>query len=127
MIDFDLFPCRLCVFGKVGEGYRGLQCVKIYFDRFFVNGVAVCLVNFHGAAETVFHVSKGLFVYGEHAVLRARLDRHVANREPIVHAQCRHAFARKFHGAVERAVYADLTDDMQNQVFARNEGGKCSF
>lgn len=67
------------------------------------------------AALDVIH---RLVVYREDAVLRTGLDGHVADGEAVVHGQRVCALADELHRLVQRAVHADLADDVQDNVLA---------
>ena len=62
--------------------------------------------------ECSFIVLNCLLINREDTVLAACLDRHVADRETVIHGKVLDALADKLHGLVQRAIYADHTDDM---------------
>ena len=66
----------------------------------------------------LFHVGNGLLVNREDPVLTARLDRHIRDREAIVHGQLGNAFPGKLHGLVQSAVDTDPADDVKDHVLA---------
>ena len=109
---------RLCVFGKVGEGYGGFERREVYFVLGLVFGFVVGHINFGTAFEPAVHIFQRERVYGENAVLCARLDCHIAHREPVVHSKVLHAVAEELHRFIQRAVHAYHSDNVQNQIFA---------
>ena len=70
------------------------------------------------------HVSDCLVIHREDAVLSARLDCHIRDRKTVIHGQVRDTLTCKFHGPVQGTVYADPSDDMQNDVLAAHIFGR---
>ena len=102
----------------MGEGYGGLKRREVNFVFGFVFGVVVSHINFRAALKPSVHVFERECVYGENAVLRARLYRHVAHGEPVVHREVFYAVAEELHRFIQRAVDAYHSYYVENEVFA---------
>ena len=98
------------------QGYGGFQLGEVNGYFLLILCILVCFVNVNGTLESVFDILHGLFVHGENAVFAACLDRHVCDGEAVVHGELCNAFARELNGLVESAVYADHTDQVQDDV-----------
>ena len=73
------------VFRQMRERNRGLERSEIDLDRPLVFGVGIRLVDLRRLCPVFFQVVQAELVDREDAVLRTRLDRHVRNREAVVH------------------------------------------
>ena len=65
-----------------------------------------------------FHICNGQVIYREDTVLATGFDRHVCDRETVIHAQVFDSFTNKFHGFVKSSVHTDQSDDVQDHIFA---------
>ena len=106
------------VLGQVGEGDGRLQFGEVDLDRALVFGVRIRLEHADLPLEAAVEVFARYVVDGEDAVLRARLDRHVADGEAVVDREVLDAVADEFHRFIQRAVHADEPDDVQDDVLA---------
>ena len=93
---------------------------QVDLDGLLVLSVGVGLECGDVAVNAALDVVHRLVVHRENAVLRTGLDRHVADGEAVVHGQLVRAFADELHRLVQRAVHADLADNMQDDVLAGN-------
>ena len=63
-------------------------------------------------------IGKTCFIHGEYPVFCAGLNRHVRDREAIVHRKRRDPRSGEFERLVSRAVNADLADQVQDEILA---------
>ncbi len=75
-----------------------------------------------GRLRATLDVGASGLVEGDDAALAARLDRHVADREAVVHAEALDRVPGELHRLIERAVDADHPDDVQDEVLAAHPG-----
>ena len=111
-------PHRPDVGRQMRERDDRFETVKVDLDRALVFGGRVCLENPRWLCVVPAQISKRLFVHGEDAVLRARLDRHVGDGEAVVHRQIRDPPARELQRLVARAVNAYHAYQVQDYVLA---------
>ena len=70
-----------------------------------------------------FHVRDSQGVYRKNTVLAARFNGHVSDGKPVIHGQMLYTVPHKLHGFIQRAVHANHTDNMQDNVLAANPLG----
>ena len=80
--------------------------------RVFVRSIDLVIALYESLGICSGDVLQCIVVDREDTVLRAALDRHVADCKPTVHGQSLNAFAVKFQRLIERTVDTDLTDDV---------------
>ena len=118
LVDFDVLEAAelVCVLRKMREGNRRLQGREI--DRNFtcVLRIGVRLIDGVRLLGMFLHILDGLLVDREDTVLSARLDRHVADRETVIHAELCDTRAGELDGLVTRAIHADLADQVQDDI-----------
>lgn len=100
------------------ERDHGAQRAEIDLHRLRIRRVGIgfgrCEVRRHAPR----HIVPAHIVIRENAVLCARLDRHICNRQTVGHRKLCDALTREFKTPIERAVDADRPDERQNHVFA---------
>ena len=64
------------------------------------------------------NISQGLVIHGKDTILCTSFNCHVGHGQPVAHGQASNAFADKFHGLVQSTVYANHTDDVQDDILA---------
>ena len=75
----------------------------------------------------LLHISNGLLIHREDAVLAACLDGHVSDGESVIHRQIFDSLAHEFHGFIKGAVYADHADDVQDYIFTADPFGGLAY
>ena len=98
------------------ECHGGLDLGQVDLDDLIVNRILVSLVHNRLAVAVLCHECQRLVVYLEDTVLGTSFDCHVGHGQTVAHRQGSNTLAGKLHGAVQCAVYADLADDVQDDV-----------
>ena len=118
LVDLDVLEAAelVGVLRKMREGNRRLQGREI--DRYLPCVLRICirLINGVRLRRMRLHILDGLLVNREDTVLSACLDRHVADRETVIHAELSDARAGELDGLVARTIHADLADQVQDDV-----------
>ena len=110
----------MSVLGQVGVADSGLEGREVDFNGLLVLGVRVGLIEHRLALAAALEISLGHVVHGEDAVLGTGLDGHVADAQAVVHGEGSDARAGELHRLIQRTIYADHTDDVEDEVFAGN-------
>ena len=121
LVDCDMAGLchRMRVGGQMRPGDRRHDILRIDPDDLLVCGIGVCMVFLPGALRPAFEPGTCHIVDLEEASLAACLDGHVRDREPALDREVPDRGASKLHRAVERAVDADLADDVEDDVLGR--------
>ena len=122
LVDLDRldFVDRVRVLGEMRERDRRLQLGEVDLDLARVFGVGVGLVHLRRLRAVFLQVVQTELIDREDAVLRARLNRHVRNREAVVHRKVLDAAADELERLIARAIDADEANQVKDQVLARN-------
>ncbi len=120
LVDGDraAFLCGMGVFRQVRIGDGRFERGQVDFDRSRIFGVRIGFVHGPRPLRAAGQIRDGHVVDGENTVFGAGFDGHVADGKAVVHGERRDAFAGKFERFIQRPVDADLTDQMQDHVFA---------
>ena len=102
--------------GQVRPGDARHDLGGVDLDELLVGGVGIRVVLADGTLGAALDVLAALVVHLKEAGLAARLDGHVGNGQATLDGERLDGGATKLHGAVERAVDADLANDVQDDV-----------
>ena len=88
------------IFGQVRPGDRAVDLAEVNVDNALIFCVGIGLERCPGAVHAALNIGARHVVDGEDAVLAARLDGHVADRQAVIDREVLDALARKFNGLV---------------------------
>ena len=123
LIDLDRLHCfylidSLCISRKVRERDRRTYFGEIDGDHFIILRILIRLVDRVRLFGVLFHVGFRFLIHREDSVLCACFDRHIRHRIAVVHGQVRNPVTGKLHGFIKCAIHADLSDDMDDNIFS---------
>ena len=129
LIDFDFAHIidGAGVLGEMRERDGRTERREIDGDGADIFRIRIGGINDGGAQEAVLAVGLRHLVHREDAVLRAGLNSHVGDAQAVVHGQGLDALARKFERLVERAVHADLADQVEDHILAADPFGGLAY
>ena len=124
LVDGDVLalPGTVGVLRQMGPGHGAVHGAEVDVDGAGVLRIGVRLEGGPGTVHPALHVGPGHVVHGEDAVLAAGLNGHVADGQPVVDGEIRHAGASELNGLIPGAVHADHADEGQDHVLAGHEG-----
>ena len=108
----------LRILRQMRERNDGAQRAEVDLHRTRILRVGIGMYRLKGRLHAFLDVRSAHVIIREDAVLSARLDRHVGNRQTIGHREIRNALARELEALVERAVHADHADQRQDDILA---------
>ena len=108
----------LRILRQMRHSHSGLQLIQVNDHFPDVLRVGIGLEGLTGAVHPAVDVLHGLLLHGENAVLAAGLNGHVGDGEPVIHGEGGNALAGKLQRLIQRAVHADLADQMQDDILA---------
>ena len=116
------FADDLGVAGQVRQGDGRFKRGEVNFHRALVFRVGVGFICRPRTVNAPENVLNRLFVHRENAVLAACFNRHIRNREAVIHGQIAHALACELDALVQRTVHANQPNQVEDNVLAGDVG-----
>ncbi|MPN62122.1 hypothetical protein SDC9_209869 [bioreactor metagenome] len=115
------------VIRQMRERHSRAKFGKVNLINRVIFGIGIGFINDRFAVTVVFDIRKCLFVGLKDAVLGTRLNGHIRHGQPSVDREMRNAVTGELHGFIKCTVHTDFTDDVKDNIFARNPFGRFVF
>ena len=119
LIHLDLRKLRsgAGIFRQMRAGDRQRNFIKIQLNGADIFSILIRLIRGIPSVAVLLHIFHRARVHRENSVFRTGFDRHITDRKAVVHSQLFNV-AAELQRLVQRAVYPDEPDQIENHILA---------